>query len=477
MVSDLQRRGYAIRLVDTNRHPEVAAQYSVPKIPAFIAFDGSRELARIVGDQSEQAIVSLFTMYDVKQAPPQQGNGQMYVAPQEPVEPWSDTRVVRIRNCLDEQKQMYCFLSGSQVEYGAERYIVSCSHGLKGVGDPVLIIFNDGRTTGVADVVAAEPSVLENGPDCSVLKLRDAKRWGEAFSLSPSPLVAGQEYVLSGFVDGHLRVRQTKFEGLNEQSHAVFDGQAIPGESGGPIIDLSGRLCGVIHSCVAEKDQNGMPNPAYVRGERLAFGCPLHYIQGLLDGVLPGRPGAIIPRRDQMPWASGPRSSGKPPMQPYTPPMGQAPPAGSAVPPSGGQAPPFIPPTNSLPGPQQPPGGQSPLPSPGQSGLPPGATDPYQPQIQIPQSPPASGSQSGQAPPSGSGGSFADRVGDAVANSSSLKWWVATGVGALGPIGGAAGVAGWFIAWRLKKRLRAHLQGGTSAGGSGSVNTPFRSAA
>jgi thiol-disulfide isomerase/thioredoxin len=472
-IAALQQQGYPIQVVDIDAVPMAKSRFNVDRVPTLVAWDGHFEVSRLVGRQSRQTIVAMFGGQQRSQSQPAnggQGNGQLYVAPQEPVEPWADSRIVRIRNCVDDQRQMYAFLSGSQVEYGGERYIVSCSHGLKGVGDPILIIFNNGRTTAVADVVAMEPSILQHGPDCSISKLRDGKRVGDAFGVSPAPLAEGSVYYLSGFVDGRLRVRETRYEGLDEQGHAVFDGQAIPGESGGPINDQSGRLCGVIHSCVSEKDDFGRPNPAYMRGERLAFGCPLHYIQGLLDGVLPGRPGKILPRRDQMPWASTPQRQLPSPPPAYTPPIG------GQSPPIGNPAPPFTPPSS-----QQPPTIPSPQQSPEQSAPPQSGAGPPLP--------PVDNGRFADPPP---GNSFGQRIDGAVQNASSLPWWVSTGLATLGPVGGALGVAGWFIAWRLKKRLKDHFAtaststasvttagglGGPSSDGQFRVHSPVQSAA
>jgi len=367
-----------------------------------------------------------------QQAPQPQQPGQPYVAPQQPLPPWCDARIVRIRNMIGNGE--FCYLSGAIIDVGGDKsYIASCAHGMSGKGDPVLIIFSDGRTTEVADIVAIDPPLDSGGSDCSIAKLRGGPR-SDAFELAQAGAVRGETYYLAGFPggdNGRLRIRSTIYKGQDNHGAYEFKGQAIPGESGGPILDRSGRLVGVIHSCVT------VGSTAYNRGQRAAFGCPLHYVQGLLDGILPGRPGAIIPRRDQMPWSSGqrpqieiPDPSKQPPLP--APPHLQAPPLANDPPRAeqpGGLAPP-----------RQPPIAQQ-IPDPNQ---------------QVPPDP-----------------SLAERAGNVVSGASSLKWWLGAGTSALGPIGAVAGLGAWLATRRLKKRLTGKLEDR----GLGSVTAPFRRAA
>ncbi|MGD9632460.1 MAG: trypsin-like peptidase domain-containing protein [Pirellulales bacterium] len=60
LIHSLEAAGYPIRKVDTTREPGVAQQYGVTQIPCFIMLVDGRETERIVGAQSQDALVAMF---------------------------------------------------------------------------------------------------------------------------------------------------------------------------------------------------------------------------------------------------------------------------------------------------------------------------------------------------------------------------------------------------------------------------------
>ena len=69
IVSRLERQGYAIRKVDVDREPELAAKYGVDSIPAFVLVSEGRELKRATGITSEQQLVSMLKLLQKRPAP------------------------------------------------------------------------------------------------------------------------------------------------------------------------------------------------------------------------------------------------------------------------------------------------------------------------------------------------------------------------------------------------------------------------
>lgn len=59
-VQRLSARGYPVRKVDVDEHQQLAQQMQVEQIPCFVLMVGGREVKRLVGGQSEQALEQLL---------------------------------------------------------------------------------------------------------------------------------------------------------------------------------------------------------------------------------------------------------------------------------------------------------------------------------------------------------------------------------------------------------------------------------
>lgn len=296
VVDSLERQGVRIEHVDIDREPGRKQQYGVSSIPAFIAVDanGRQVGPSLVGVQSEAALRQLWATVAIAR-PAQQQPGQagsqpqaVQVDPHEPCQPWQDARVVKIRNydgTGQDGCKRYGFLTGSIISVdGDSGYVLSCAHGNQGAGDPVLLIFNDGRTTCIGDTVD-----VDREADCSIIKIR-GKAPAKSFSLAavdPSP---GHKLYLAGFANStHWRGRWSSCRECSEC--IVAEGPAISGESGGPVLNEQGQIVGVIDACdVGEGEQcDG-------RHGTVTFCCRLRDIRGLLDRCCPNRRGLIVPR-------------------------------------------------------------------------------------------------------------------------------------------------------------------------------------
>lgn len=287
VIDQLRGEGLHVRLIDVDQQPELARQYRVTGLPTFVALDEAGcETGRIVGATSIEQLRGLLmepgagSAGSWEQGANQQSGG-LYIAPLEPQDPWPDERLVKVRN-YNPQRGEYCYLSGALIDLGGAKYVLTCSHGLAGVGDPVLVIFSDGRSTAVADCVAAEPPIEAGGADCAVLRLRTAGQH-QAFVVAEAEPQLGQSIWLAGFTEaqalraGNSRVIEWESEGV-----MLARGGAYHGESGGPVTNDRGQIVGVIHST------DGATTSC----------CRLAPIRRMFDRLFPNRPGAIIPHAD-----------------------------------------------------------------------------------------------------------------------------------------------------------------------------------
>jgi len=69
-VDELAQRGYAIRRVDVDREPQLAAKYRVVSVPCFVMLAGGREVDRVVGPTSYGRLAEMFQKASLATAPP-----------------------------------------------------------------------------------------------------------------------------------------------------------------------------------------------------------------------------------------------------------------------------------------------------------------------------------------------------------------------------------------------------------------------
>jgi len=79
-----------------------------------------------------------------------------------------------------------------------------------------------------------------------------------------------------------------------------------------------------------------------------------------------------------------------------------------------------------------------------------------------------------EAPRATKAPSFVDGVKSVIGGVSSLKWWMGAGTAVLGPFGAVAGVAGFVISRRAKKKLAAKLRPAEAGGVASQPAGTFR---
>lgn len=251
VLGEVEGSGCKVRRVDFDQHRQWAEQNGVTRLPTFIALDASgREVGRHAGLTSAGRLMELVG-HEPPLVPVQSSLPQMYgisYLPQEPQQPWSEKRVVKIRN---KQPDGYAYVTGSVVNYGGDSsYVVTCAHGIGDPGDPCLVTFNDGVTLDIAEVVQ-----VDRFNDCSVLKLKGGPR-PDYFEMAESDAPAGARIFGGGFMEGErwgggyetVSYEEDIAQGNEKRVVGRFGGEAFQGQSGGPVVSMDSKLCGVIHS-------------------------------------------------------------------------------------------------------------------------------------------------------------------------------------------------------------------------------------
>lgn len=314
--------------------------------------------------------------YRIGEVPDQQGwqsgpgpeqrrtpDGQI-VAPFKPQQPWQEPRVVKVRNA---EGNGFSYGSGCVVKIGDDpSYILTAAHTTGGMDDWILVIFNDGVGSDVAQVIGCDRAA-----DCAILKLAGGPRT-HSFAIAQQEPAQGEQVYSAGFPNAKgVRVRATfaaaQEQKVRDQTGAwvsrrfyQIDGAAIEGESGGPLCNENQEVIGVIHSNDTEPilDQRG--RQVGCKPPTCGYCADLGSIQAMLTQCCPGGncygpqyyqpPPQWRPPQQTRPPAQPPRQPAQPPRQPELP-VSQ----------------PLTPPMPGPTGPQGPPGPEGPPGPPGVS--------------------------------------------------------------------------------------------------------------
>jgi len=162
--------------------------------------------------------------------------------------------------------------TGVAVRIGNEtNWLVTCQHGNVQVGEVYSIADEGGKTT-LGTVVA----IGDEGADCALIRTdKPAIKFVDLADVEPS---IGEQVTLCGYtMGGPLQCKIGHVTGYNGQLGEAR-GVVNPGDSGGPILNTSGKLVGIL---------SGLPGGPMIY-------CRLYCIKRMLDQRLPGRPAWFI---------------------------------------------------------------------------------------------------------------------------------------------------------------------------------------
>lgn len=283
-INALIAQGYDLRVVNTGQTPSPHIRI----IPTFIWFDANnRELARHEGGMTSETLREFCRPAARQQGAPKAG-GEVNMQ-----KTWADPTIVRVRNSLPaspEGHPQFSYGTGAVIRVDGQcKYVVTCGHNTAGVGDPVRVYFNNGQEQQaicreyirVAD--GGGTIDLSKDSDGAILEL--ASPWSTGLELATSEPRPGEPLKAIGFPeDQPLRVRSVSMVQMNEANFEINQ-PSMEGESGSPVVNSRGQLCGVVYAYTPER----------------SVCTRVTVVQGLLNKLFPNRRGAVIPRGTLVP--------------------------------------------------------------------------------------------------------------------------------------------------------------------------------
>jgi len=232
VVESLSKSGLRFRAVDVDQEKALAAQYQVAAVPCFVALSAAgEEVGRITGATGPSDLRRLYAAARGTTA-------------QRPITAGTNPAIVRI---LNETGRDLCWGSGTLVDKNADHgLIASCAHLFeRGVGE-ITVYFPSGKA-----YRAKLLGVDHDGCDLAALMI-------VAPEVDPVPVAegdpaSGSSLLFAGYGEqGQYRAapgRMIDFRTLNNAKTsdvAELTGAARQGDSGGPVFDDRGHLCGVL---------------------------------------------------------------------------------------------------------------------------------------------------------------------------------------------------------------------------------------
>ena len=313
VLDGLESEGVKVRRVDFDRERGWAQQHGVKLLPTFIGLDAQgNEVGRLVGKTTRANLLAIYERRP-ESVPAQDGGWH-------PVQlvGWDNPAVVHLNGGG----------TGALIDIAGVPYVLSCAHkdhhgNPFKVGDRAGFYFNDGA---YADCTVVQ--VNEIPVDACILRIdTQLTRKPSTIPVATQYARQGDTVTVLGFPMGSWNVRQARVDGYADKGLSMqLIGAGIPGESGGPILNSSGEIVGVLSRT----------------GGGYTWCCPLpritelqNRVRGALDQLAPNRTGAFIPRqtpRQSHGSAGGAGSAGPAPSQPAPPQTSQqCPPANVTV--------------------------------------------------------------------------------------------------------------------------------------------------
>ena len=236
VVDGLAAEGYAVRRVNVDEEPDLAARFNVQRIPCFVVVEGGVEMDRVVGPTAPERLK------------------QKLRRPGKPHAAWRYERpagrfapVVRIAVELDNGRALG---SGVLVRWTDRVVVLSARHVIKGARR-IIVTLATGRKLAATVLVASDW-------DCAVLELDGKPDVAAAeVEMGRAAVMREQDRLEScgyGGPETKLAVNSGLFLGYRRPSTGgdghddwfALSGPARPGDSGGPIFNGRGHVVGIL---------------------------------------------------------------------------------------------------------------------------------------------------------------------------------------------------------------------------------------
>lgn len=197
--------------------------------------------------------------------------------------------VVHIEVMGRRREASFSASSASGWVYNAQGHIVTNAHVVRNA-EVLRVQFSDGRTAS-ADLIGADPftdiAVVKVDPDVGVFPARratnDRLRQGERVFAFGSPF--GFKFSMSeGIVSGLGRTAKSAAEFGGFTNFIQTDAAVNPGNSGGPLVDIKGRVVGMNVAIATARDNQGTISDGQSAG--ISFAIPLGTIESVVDQLI-----------------------------------------------------------------------------------------------------------------------------------------------------------------------------------------------
>jgi len=317
-VRALAAKGYPIRKVNVDDHPDLKRQYGVSSIPCFVMLVNGREVDRVIGGTSLSRLERMCLAGRQQPAQWKPRRGDQVAA---------DNRLVAasVRLRIADPKGHSCG-SGTIIDARAgEALILTCGH-----------IFRESRGNGKIEIDMFGPASVERIPgrlisydlerDIGLVAVRAA---GPVCAVRVAPLeyklAPGNSVVSVGCNNGDRpSVRPSRVASLNKflgPANIQVEGLPVEGRSGGGLFSDDGRIIGVCNAADPTDGEGLYAALASIHAELnkagLAFIC-----RGEAERVASRSPRAALvsvtppPMPRKMPRPESPPATGEFPVQP-----------------------------------------------------------------------------------------------------------------------------------------------------------------
>lgn len=339
VVEDLAARGYPVRKVNVDQHPETAARFRVTSIPCFVLVVEGREVGRLVGRATPAELAQMFhyAKGGEKSAAPQAQLASEAAAQTTPrcdaeVSAGSNAQAAPVRaaggtplpsDALDQRlvaatvRLRVADADGRSCGTGTiidarqgEALILTCGH-----------LFRDSQGQGRIEVDLFGPQAAQALPgrliaynlerDVALLSIRTpgpvvaARVASRAFQLAP-----GQEAISVGCNHGQaptvVHSRITSIDRYLGPPNIQVAGQSVEGRSGGGIFSAEGLLVGVCNAAEPQDNESFCAGLAAIHQQLDEAGLAFVYDESQLDKATLLAAASGMPAADVPPLAAAP---------------------------------------------------------------------------------------------------------------------------------------------------------------------------
>jgi S1-C subfamily serine protease len=306
-VSRLVSDGYPVQRIDVDQHPEVARQFQVRGVPAFVLVAGGQEIDRVEGATSYDRLARMFAAVSASHQQPQATAiaasphaASQSVVPAQATDresrltatnysPQGDAMQASVRLRVEDATG-YGFGTGTIIDvHDDEALVVTCGHLFResqGKGRILVDLFAQGARGPVEGQVIA----YDLTRDIALVSIRPGIQIAPAIVAAPGTEVRPGDAVFTiGCDKGQdASIRQSQITAVNKyqgKPNFTAAGAPVDGRSGGGLFSASGQLIGICNAADPADDEGLYAGLASIHWQLDQIGQSAIYQRGLQGGA------------------------------------------------------------------------------------------------------------------------------------------------------------------------------------------------